>query len=69
MAMYKISLLLYKTFNNTVPDKDWLDFSNHIICSGRQQLLIFVDFATIRLAIIFSQTSLVALREKFNLTS
>jgi hypothetical protein len=36
IALYKISLLLYKTFNSTAHGKDWLYFSNQIICTGRQ---------------------------------
>ena len=35
-ALYKISLLLYKTFNNAIADTDWLEFSNQIICTSRQ---------------------------------
>ncbi len=36
IALYKISLLLFKVFNNIVQGKDWIDFNNQIICTGRQ---------------------------------
>ena len=36
MAFYKISLLLYKVFNGKVSGKDWIDFNNQIISTGRQ---------------------------------
>ena len=36
MALYKISLQLYKTFNSNDHGTDWLEFSNQIISSGRQ---------------------------------
>ena len=36
MALYKLSLLLYRTLNSTYHGKDWLDVTNQIICTGRQ---------------------------------
>jgi hypothetical protein len=36
IALYKISLLLYKNFNASYHSKDWLEFSNQIIMTGRQ---------------------------------
>ncbi len=36
LALYKISLLLYKTFNSVVQGKDWQDFTDQIICTRRQ---------------------------------
>jgi hypothetical protein len=36
IALYKMSLVLYKVFNNTFPDRDWQDFANQIISTRRQ---------------------------------
>jgi hypothetical protein len=33
--LYKIALLLHRVFNSTVQGKDWIDFKNQIICTGR----------------------------------
>ena len=27
-----------RTFNDTIPSRDWLDFTNQIICTGRQSI-------------------------------
>ncbi len=35
-TQYKTAILLYKIFNDTTHGKDWQEFTNQIICSGRQ---------------------------------
>ena len=35
-AQYKLSLLLFKSFNSTVQDTDWVSFVNQIVVTGRQ---------------------------------
>ena len=37
IGLYKLSLLLYKTYNKKQIDKDWLDLADQIIVTGRQK--------------------------------
>jgi hypothetical protein len=41
MALYTISLLLYKVFNNTASGNDQFHFNNQIICTGSQSTFEF----------------------------
>jgi hypothetical protein len=38
IAQYRMALLLYKVFNNTTMDTDWLQFSDQIITTRRQTM-------------------------------
>ena len=38
IGLYKISILLFKTYNSNVTNDDWLDLSENIILTTRQNL-------------------------------
>jgi hypothetical protein len=50
-AKYQLSLLLYKYFNSTSHNKDWIDFANQFVITGRQSKFIMMQNNKLRIGL------------------
>jgi hypothetical protein len=67
MALYKISLLLYKDLNSFVPGTDWQEFSHQIICTPRKTTFEIFRIVTTKLAATSWQINFLAQTTYFSL--
>ena len=66
--MYKLSLLLHKTYNETIPGIEWINFATQIIVTGRQKFFEIAKTNNTKIGLNTSCNKFYCLNKEIDLT-
>ena len=65
--LYRHSLILFKIFNQMIPENDWLELNSQIVCTGRQKLFEIRNLSTYKVGNNILSNRLSCLNKKLDL--